>query len=397
MLKNIIVHIGLHKTGTTSIQHTLYRKRNTLNKENISYPVFNFRGHDIANHSWPLLSLILEKPENYHLNKSNLLSLDEIENFKLKTREILKKESKINSTMVISGEGLSIVDEKSLIKLKEELSLFTNSSTKIEFHYFIRDKIKFIQSVIQERLKGGVKESVILNQLSSNIPNNEYMYKSSLHSVFPDSVIHKHDFDLACKHEGGLEEYFFYKVLNIDVSKVKRKSPEINVHNTSLSSQAYELLKTYIDKSKLRTDIPQIGTEYKRNIDRISKFKGERFSLNKRHEESILNSAKNRNIYNDWKTLLEKYPTQPLSCVWHNVASIDLIDFMRGLSKECQQIFVDYFRDQAIYYEHINIKNAYQLMLVASTFRPKGKLIAKKLEEYSKRMQTVHDTTRKLN
>lgn len=397
MIKKLIIHIGLHKTGTTSIQHTLYKKRNILNKEDMSYPVFKFKGNDIANHSWPLLNLILESPENYHLNKSNLLSHDDIEALKLKTRDILKKESKHKSTMIISGEGLSIVDQKSLIKLKDELSLLSTSTTEIEFHYFVRNKIKFIQSVIQERLKGGVKESKILSQLSSNIPNNDYIYKEYLHRVFPNAAIHRHDFDLACKYENGLEEYFFKEVLKVDFTRFTNESSEINLQNTSLSCQAYELLKTYLDNCKIRTDIPQYGSEYKRNIDLISQLEGERFSLNKRHEDLILNNAKRSGIYEEWETLLKYNPTQPLTSIWKNVESKRLIAFMNGLTKECQQIFVDYFRDQAICYEHTDIENAYQLMLTAYNFRPNGTLIAKKLEEYSKSINIADDTTRKLN
>ena len=54
MQKIFYLHLGNHKTGTTSIQHFLSNNRNELNKINFSYPevhekeFYNLAQHNVA-------------------------------------------------------------------------------------------------------------------------------------------------------------------------------------------------------------------------------------------------------------------------------------------------------------------------------------------------------------
>jgi hypothetical protein len=62
MIKKIFVHIGVHKTGSTSIQQMLGRNREILIKHGFLYPVFKARSANIFNHSVPFVSMFKKNP-----------------------------------------------------------------------------------------------------------------------------------------------------------------------------------------------------------------------------------------------------------------------------------------------------------------------------------------------
>ena len=71
MIKNIFLHIGIHKTASTTIQNTLYLERSKLIETGVLYPAFKARNIDISNHSIPFYSLFNKHPEKYHFNVSH--------------------------------------------------------------------------------------------------------------------------------------------------------------------------------------------------------------------------------------------------------------------------------------------------------------------------------------
>ena len=65
MISEIFLHVGLHKTASSSIQDTLFSKKNSkfLEENDYLYPK-----HWPANHSIPLYSNFCDHPEKYHIN-----------------------------------------------------------------------------------------------------------------------------------------------------------------------------------------------------------------------------------------------------------------------------------------------------------------------------------------
>ena len=118
-IKNIYIHIGLPKTGTTNIQHFLHAQREKLLKYNILYPLSvtskkfqeaykiqdqNF-GNSLLDHNY--LSLIKNKSTAHH----SFFFLE------------LSKEIKDNincDTLILSAENLYYLDEYSINLLKNE-------------------------------------------------------------------------------------------------------------------------------------------------------------------------------------------------------------------------------------------------------------------------------------
>jgi len=153
-----IIHIGMHKTGSSSIQHYL----NTRQHENFSY----FDLHR-ENHSIPIYSLFSEKPETYHIHRREGRTKEEVLNYNEKVRtlfmEHLTKNNK-HETFVISGEDISVLPKPSVEKLRDFFSCYFK---QIKIIAYVRSPGSFISSGFQEHIKAGMsKFDVNLSQPS---------------------------------------------------------------------------------------------------------------------------------------------------------------------------------------------------------------------------------------
>ena len=134
----LFLHIGLHKTGTSSLQESLIKNKNFLKNENIIVL------SDLPN----MIELSKEKPSNDSLVKKCILELNE-------------KISRYNSTkpikIIISNEGLSGNPYKGYQNTKgiaENLSKITNGiNTKVII--YLRKQDEFIESLYIQSIKEG--------------------------------------------------------------------------------------------------------------------------------------------------------------------------------------------------------------------------------------------------
>jgi hypothetical protein len=96
MISEIFLHIGLHKTATTSIQKTLFLKKNSklLEAHGYFYPK-----HWPDNHSIPLYSIFCDFPEKYHINIKKGYSINEIKKVNEAYLESLEQEIKKNKML----------------------------------------------------------------------------------------------------------------------------------------------------------------------------------------------------------------------------------------------------------------------------------------------------------
>jgi hypothetical protein len=63
-MRELFLHVGMHKTGTTSIQQTLHANRARLQRAGLSY----FEAEE-TNHSRTVFSAFAEAPHLYHANR----------------------------------------------------------------------------------------------------------------------------------------------------------------------------------------------------------------------------------------------------------------------------------------------------------------------------------------
>lgn len=146
-MKEIIIHVGMHKTGSTSIQETL--------KGYFSHGI-KYANLGSSNHSVPITTIFSDNVYNYGNHVINGRGRKEIDDLREKSRLMLLNE--LNNPdvdkLIISGEEISYLSEKSVLNMRGFLEKYAK---KIKIISYIRDPIEFSNSALQQVIKGGYK------------------------------------------------------------------------------------------------------------------------------------------------------------------------------------------------------------------------------------------------
>jgi tetratricopeptide (TPR) repeat protein len=164
MRSTFYIHIGVHKTGTKSIQHTLSGNREKL----LAHGINSFPGE--PNHGPALISLLSERPhrENRNLRK-HVDTPEKAASFNASIGHKITKALARNRSpkMVISGEGLSGLSETEMHRLKQLLGPYAAGYRII---VYVRDPYEYSNSASLQRLKAGS----VLGDSYRNIPLPNY-------------------------------------------------------------------------------------------------------------------------------------------------------------------------------------------------------------------------------
>ena len=152
MIKTIFLHIGVHKTASTTIQNTFYQERAKLSEAGILYPVFKAGNMAISNHSIPFYSLFAKNPEKYHVNKSfGFTSNEAIKSLHQGYQRQLHEQmaSFGGDTLIISGEDISSLETDELASLKSYLHEITQSDVTFRVVILCRHPVSWFRSALQ--------------------------------------------------------------------------------------------------------------------------------------------------------------------------------------------------------------------------------------------------------
>lgn len=144
MPERLVLHIGMHKTGTTAIQTAL-------------------NGHDdgevrvarlgVTNHSIPMLTLFAADPTRYHVWVRQGTPAAEVMRRRDKWRERLAEELALpRKTLVISGEEMSLMRPTSVGTMLDELR---PQAGRIEVLGWLRPAASYVGSAFQQMVKAG--------------------------------------------------------------------------------------------------------------------------------------------------------------------------------------------------------------------------------------------------
>ena len=145
-------HIGLHKTGTTSIQRYLKINSNQLLRQGIIYPGLTMRGSNdrFFNHSLPF-RVSLQGSRPHHAKVRRLEPSDEQKKAFIKQ---LKKLLETRKNLIFSGEGISKLETKHIEYINE---LVTESGYQAEWIAVVRPPYSFLCSSLQQMIKEGAE------------------------------------------------------------------------------------------------------------------------------------------------------------------------------------------------------------------------------------------------
>lgn len=143
MLRTAVLHIGMHKTGSTSIQNAL----RGYDDGNVFYATF-----EEPNHSIPIFTAFRTNYENYHIWSSQGLSKAEISKKRDGYRQNLSKmlQRRDRDRIVISGEDIGnlTVSEKNAL-----LEFFDRHGWTVNVVCYVREPTHYAASVFQEGVK----------------------------------------------------------------------------------------------------------------------------------------------------------------------------------------------------------------------------------------------------
>lgn len=149
-MKTVFLHIGIHKTGTTTVQSALKRANwsKTAHVRSVSF--------EEANHSIPMYTIFSNNRCDYHIWKNSGKSNDYVTTMASKYLQILTDDLNDDSvsTLVISGEDMSLLETAE----QEELcAFFTSRNCSVQVIALTRDPFALALSMNLERIKNGAK------------------------------------------------------------------------------------------------------------------------------------------------------------------------------------------------------------------------------------------------
>lgn len=227
MIEEAIVHIGMHKTGSSSIQQTL----NMIPMEEVEYLSLG-----PENHSAFLATLLSNNPENYHVHARSGRTLAHVQALKEKYTQKLHAALKAtNKTRVlISAEYLSQPNGGGS-ELEYLKSIILQYCRRVRIIGYVRSPIGYMQSAFQQRLKGG---GVLDFNLQAVYPDY-FRRLSKLDDIFGKKNVELIHYSYDVLYKGDAVQDFARRIgANLDPDKIVRT-------NESLSLEATALLYTF--------------------------------------------------------------------------------------------------------------------------------------------------------
>ncbi len=220
VISEIFLHVGLHKTASTSIQNTLFLKKNSKFLEDNDYL---YPKHWPANHSMPIYSNFCNYPEKYHINIRKGYSIKEIKKVNEAYLNSLEQEIKKTpcSKLIISAEAISLLTIDNLLNLRNYFLSTYGKQIKFNIILFVRNPISRTVSEIQGFVKHGHTEQSALKNAIKGSSNIFQKRIEKFTKVFESESVKIHSFEEAIKYEFGPVGYFLalLKINNDEISK----------------------------------------------------------------------------------------------------------------------------------------------------------------------------------
>ncbi len=281
--RRIILHIGLRKTGTTTIQNVLHANRDfLLRQEGVLYPSL------AANLSNALGTICTKVPRNQMANKAAGFTTEERAARIAAQRERFRNslDAEISSlewnTLLLSAEGVSSFSVSELEKLREWGEKYSSEWTVL---VCVRHPVDWTPSVVQELLKYGHT----LQQIYEKPPTANYRAQiSRAISVFGQENIRVFDFDEASESDGGIVGAFAQQVGLSAPSRDFLASRTVR-RNESLSLEAARILDSLNRQRPMFVDdvMAPRRTQPKDEIDYLRRIKGRKFDVPDSVKEGI--------------------------------------------------------------------------------------------------------------
>lgn len=231
-----ILHIGIEKTGTTSIQNFLHKNRHRLADHGIFYP----QSPGLRNHrAIAAVCLNEDRRDDYFISKG-ITTVNEKARWKTQFLREFDRELKSNrdsESVLISSEHLSsrLVSTEEVSRLKVMLDKYCEST---DVHVYLRRQDRVAISLRSTAIRAG-------HTPPSGFPttlgiSNRYDYEALLRrwaEVFGQPNVFAYDYDKSVANSGDIVSDFLNR-LGLDKT---RGLLDVERQNTSMSDEAQAL------------------------------------------------------------------------------------------------------------------------------------------------------------
>ena len=330
-MKTCYLHVGLHKTASSSFQQTCAASIKQLSQEHLHYPIFSCPTAKparlkINNHSVPLRSLYDYNPSEYHINRRWKIKDIEQTNrlYQMQWNRLLHSDSSI----ILSGEGISLLPARALERL---IAAIDSKGFAIQAIALVRSPLDYAHSIAQQLIRGGQYLDVVgfgdlrhpMTMTRLAIPDG-CREIAKLLSVFGETIRFT-PFYQACQHPMGpvaylLEEFCGCKSTRSYSFKQTQESKS-NLW-VRYQNQLNARWPRFDRKKSLNPDYIQLPDHY---------MSSGKFRLT-RSEISLLQSQIDASNANMIDLLGEQFVMAHTEAI-EELTSQDVLDFMTGLAK----------------------------------------------------------------
>ena len=208
MPRQLILAVGLHKTGTTSIQQTCARNRRVLRDAGFLYPRVSVsgQGQTTANHTGTLHFMFRRQPEKFGYSRGATLGeRDGIIEVGNQIREAFASQLLTQATnllMVAEGASLFSVDE-----LGDMKRWFNDRNWDVRVICFVRWLSSWINSMVSQRVTGFQHLTIqaAVGQFL-DVSGAVQPWVTNIRKAFPDAELYS--YEAASRHRLGLVGFF---------------------------------------------------------------------------------------------------------------------------------------------------------------------------------------------
>lgn len=242
MKKKLKLIVGLHRTGTTSIQRTCLLNKEQLLASGYYYPIVVSRhieptmaSHKPENHSriiTHMFSSWLDPKPSDHIRKKGRVSTKE-----LIRAEVLEVLNAAQSNLIMCAERCSTLSIEQLADLRE---WFEKAGYSIDVYCFLRKPTSWLHSIVAQRVSGIQGPKLTIDQVIDEFVKGNTIFSQrlrNLREIFPDTSFIS--VDRANEAEGGTAEFILNRLgVQLDnFKKVTRLNESHSNHCVRLHSQ----------------------------------------------------------------------------------------------------------------------------------------------------------------
>ena len=263
MQKVCYLHLGFHKTATTSFQLTLQKNRKQLKQAGIYLPKLRGKKQKFsANHSGQIRDVFAKKAQHLWDNTNRSKpprdqQQQAIQNHYTNVKELLNQ----NHHILISGEGISTMPEQSLVRLK---TILEQHDFLIKPFALVRPPYAFITSALQQTIKNG-KYHPLIGLIPDQRSTSKRAFKipsvsesiSKLNRVFGERMNYV-PFKTATSHPGGPVLFLLQEILEL-----KRADQYQLINANESKSNVAIRLKNFLNQQHPHADQGKLAKLFK--------------------------------------------------------------------------------------------------------------------------------------